>query len=48
MATIDAVLINKTGGTEVLEYKIDVPILVLKGGEVLLKNEYIGVNFIDT
>jgi hypothetical protein len=48
MATMDAVLINKTGGTEVLEYKTDVPILALKGGEVLLKNEYIGVNFIDT
>ncbi|CAN9194096.1 unnamed protein product [Alternaria alternata] len=48
MATMDAVLINKTGGTEVLEYKTDVPILALKGGEVLLKNEYIGVNSIDT
>jgi hypothetical protein len=48
MATMDAVLINKTGGTEVLEYKTDVPIPTLKGGEVLLKNEYIGVNFIDT
>ena len=48
MATMHAVLINKTGGTEVLEYKTDVPIPTLKGGEVLLKNEYIGVNFIDT
>lgn len=48
MDTMDAVLINKTGGTEVLEYKTDVPIPTLKGGEVLLKNEYIGVNFIDT
>jgi hypothetical protein len=48
IATIDAVLVNRTGGTEVLEYKTDVPILALKGGEVLLKNEYIGVNFIDT
>jgi NADPH2:quinone reductase len=45
---MDAVLINKTGGTEVLEYKTDVPIPTLKRGEVLLKNEYIGVNFIDT
>ena len=48
MDTMDAVLINKTGGTVVLEYKTDVPIPTLKGGEVLLKNEYIGVNFIDT
>ena len=48
MDTMDAVLINKTGGTEVLEYKTDVPIPTLKGGEVLLKSEYIGVNFIDT
>lgn len=45
---MDAVLINQTGGTEVLEYTSGLPIPDLKPGEVLLKNEYIGVNFIDT
>jgi NADPH:quinone reductase len=47
-ATMAAVVINKTGGTEVLEYKTDVRVPQLKPGEILVKNEYIGINFIDT
>jgi NADPH2:quinone reductase len=47
-ATMAAVVINKTGGTDVLEYKTDVPVPQLKAGEILVKNEYIGINFIDT
>lgn len=42
------ILIEKTGGTEVLQYKTDLPIPVPKAGELLVKNEYIGINYIDT
>ena len=43
-----AVWIAKTGGREVLEYNTDVAVPEPKEGEVLIKNEFIGVNFIDT
>lgn len=46
--TMEGIIIEKTGGTEVLQFKTDLPIPVPKEGEVLLKNEYVGVNFIDT
>ncbi|CAN9197300.1 nad-binding protein [Alternaria burnsii] len=46
--TMKAVLIEKTGGTEVLQYKTDVPVPEPKEGEVLVKNEFIGINYIDT
>ena len=42
------ILIEKTGGTEVLQYKTDLPVPVPKEGEVLVKNDYIGINYIDT
>lgn len=42
------VWIEKTGGTEVLQYREDIPVPELKDGEVLVKNEFIGVNYIDT
>lgn len=42
-----AIQIDKTGGVEVLQY-IDVPVPTPKGNEVLIKNEFIGVNYIDT
>ncbi|EOA86905.1 uncharacterized protein SETTUDRAFT_89567 [Exserohilum turcica Et28A] len=45
--TMKAVYIEKTGGTEVLQYK-DVPVPEPKEGEVLVKNEFIGINYIDT
>ena len=41
------VRISRTGGTEVLEY-IDLPVPELKDGEILVKNNYIGINYIDT
>ena len=41
------VIIESTGGVEVLQYKTDLPVPVPKEGEVLIKNNYIGVNFID-
>jgi hypothetical protein len=46
--TMKAVIIEKTGGTDVLQYKTDVPVPELKGDEVLVKNEFIGINYIDT
>lgn len=46
--TMKAVLIEKTGGTDVLQYKTDVPVPEPKEGEVLVKNEFIGINYIDT
>ncbi len=42
-----AVVINKTGGPEVLEIK-EIKLNDPKSGEVLIKNEAIGLNYIDT
>lgn len=42
-----AVIINKTGGPGVLELK-DIQLEDPKSGEVLIKNEAIGLNYIDT
>jgi NADPH2:quinone reductase len=42
-----AVIINKTGGPEVLELK-DIQLEDPKSDEVLIKNEAIGLNYIDT
>jgi hypothetical protein len=46
--TQEGVIIEKAGGTDVLQYKTDLPIPTLKEGEILVKNEYVGVNYIDT
>lgn len=46
--TMKGVLVEKTGGVEVLEYKTDLPVPTPKDGEVLVKNDFIGVNYIDT
>ncbi|GAO19266.1 uncharacterized protein UV8b_04980 [Ustilaginoidea virens] len=43
-----SVQISKTGGVDVLELKDDVPVPTLSSGQVLVKNAYAGVNFIDT
>lgn len=42
------VLIEKTGGVEVLQYKTDLPVPTPKEDEILVRNEVCGVNFIDT
>jgi len=48
-ATMKGVVIEKTGGVEVLEYRTNVPVPGdLKEGEVLIKNAFIGINYIDT
>ena len=46
--TMKGVIIEKTGGTEVLQYKTDLPVPEPQEGEVLVKNEFIGINYIDT
>ena len=45
--SMKAVEIDKTGGVEVLQYK-EVPVPTPEENEVLIKNEFIGVNYIDT
>jgi NADPH:quinone reductase len=47
MTTMKAVQITKPGGVEALQYN-DVPIPEPAKGQVLVKNAYTGVNFIDT
>ena len=42
------ILIEKAGGVEVLQYKTDLPVPTPKEGEVLVKNDFIGINYIDT
>lgn len=46
--TMKGVIIEKTGGTEVLQYKTDLPVPEPQEDEVLVKNEFIGINYIDT
>jgi NADPH-dependent curcumin reductase CurA len=46
--TMKGVLVEKTGGVEVLEYKTDLQVPEPKEGQILVKNEYIGINYIDT
>jgi hypothetical protein len=46
--TMKGVLVEKTGGVEVLQYKTDLPVPTPKDGEVLVKNDFIGINYIDT
>jgi NADPH2:quinone reductase len=46
--TMKGVLIEKTGSPEVLQYKTDLPVPTPKEGEVLVKNDFIGINYIDT
>ncbi|KAK0921705.1 NADPH:quinone reductase [Friedmanniomyces endolithicus] len=42
------VIIEKTGGTEVLQYKTDLSVPSPGEGQVLVKNDYVGINYIDT
>ncbi|KAI1114402.1 hypothetical protein F5Y14DRAFT_414983 [Nemania sp. NC0429] len=46
--TMKAVLISKTGGTDVLDYETNVPVPTPIDGNVLIKNDLIGINYIDT
>ncbi|KAK4196296.1 putative quinone oxidoreductase [Triangularia verruculosa] len=42
------VVIPRPGGPDVLEYKTDLPVPSLGDGQILVRNEYIGINYIDT
>lgn len=42
------VIIEKNGGTDVLQYKADLPLPQPKEGQVLVKNDFVGINYIDT
>jgi NADPH:quinone reductase len=46
--TQEAVIIEQIGGAGVLQHRTDHPIPTLKEGEILIKNEFVGVNYIDT
>ena len=46
-STMKAIQITQTGGPSVLNYT-DVPVPALQPGQVLIKNDFAGVNFIDT
>jgi NADPH2:quinone reductase len=45
---MSGVVIESTGGVEVLGYRTDLPLPEPKDDEVLIKNNYAAVNFIDT
>lgn len=47
-STMRGVLVEKIGGPEVLEFKTDLPVPQPGAGEVLIKNELAGLNYIDT
>lgn len=42
------VIIEQVGGPEVLKYKTDMPVPEPKEGQILVKNDFLGINFIDT
>ncbi|KAL9110202.1 MAG: hypothetical protein Q9227_005263 [Pyrenula ochraceoflavens] len=46
--TMKAVFVEKTGGPEVLQYREDYPVPEPKENEVLVKNNFSGINYIDT
>lgn len=46
--TMKGVLCTAVGGPEVLEYKTDLPVPKPGKGQVLVKNSYMGINYIDT
>lgn len=46
-STMKAVQINKNGGVEVLEH-VDTPVPKPAANQILIRNEYAGINYIDT
>lgn len=43
-----AVIMDRTGGPEVLQYTTDFPVPEIQDSQVLIKNKFGGVNYIDT
>jgi len=46
--SMSGILIEENGGIEVLKWKTDLPVPQPKDGEILVRNEFVGVNYIDT
>lgn len=46
-ATMKAVLLRETGGPDKLDYVEDQPVPTLKDGQVLIKNVFSGINYVD-
>ncbi|KAJ5746144.1 hypothetical protein N7520_011326 [Penicillium odoratum] len=46
--TMKAIVVEQTGGPEVLQYKTSYPVPTPKEGQLLVRNNISGVNFIDT
>ena len=46
--TMRAAVIRETGPVENMKVETDYPVPQLKPGQALIKNEYAGINFIDT
>lgn len=47
-SVMKAVFVEKTGGPEVLQFRSDYPVPTLKTGQLLVKNNLSGINYIDT
>ncbi|CEL03197.1 Putative Podospora anserina S mat genomic DNA chromosome 1, supercontig 6 [Aspergillus calidoustus] len=47
-STQKAIVVEKTGGPEVLEVRSDYPVPTPKEGQLLVKNQICGINYIDT
>ena len=47
-ATMKGVIIEKTGGTDVMQHKTDLPVPEVTDGQLLVKNDFLGINYIDT
>jgi NADPH2:quinone reductase len=47
-STQRAIVVEKNGGPEVLEYRTDYPVPVPQSGQILVKNSISSINFIDT
>ena len=45
--TMKGIRIENFGRPEVLQYKTDLPVPVPRVGEVLIKNDFIGINYVD-
>ena len=45
--TMKGVQMKNFGGPEVLQYQTDLPVPVPRDGEVLVKNDFIGINYVD-
>ena len=45
---MNGVLVQEVGGPDVLRYRTDLPVPQPKAGEAFVKNDYAGIDYIDT